>query len=148
MAMLHVRMISLDFFGISKVVTSPIPLDRINLKKESNGFRAANRISRKDIRKRYWLRYFWVKHLFWWNDDCLRFFWRMSNGRNVKSQFASCLVIPSLTKTSPAWDVQSCYGKTLGTSKLVQEICETSSDNPAFFLMICIIVSCTHVSYM
>ena len=49
MAMLHVRMISLDFFGISKVVTSQIPWDRINLKKESNGFRAANRVSRKEI---------------------------------------------------------------------------------------------------
>ena len=37
------------FFGISKVVTSQIPWDRINLKKESNGFRAANRVSGKEI---------------------------------------------------------------------------------------------------
>lgn len=156
----------------------------------------------------------------------------MATGRNVKSQYSSCLVIPSLTQTSPAWVVQSCYGKTLETSKLVQEfsttclvclilkspwiisapvgigvpvrflsdrwfsdivgcrkaywvifhnpcltnivlfracststekihetfwyvfvgvsskICETSLDNPAFFSMICIIVSCTHVSYL
>ena len=42
MAMLDVRMISLDFLGISKVFTSQILW-------ESNGFRTANQVSIKGI---------------------------------------------------------------------------------------------------
>ena len=79
---------------------------------------------------------FLVKHLFWWNENCLRLFFgdRAKDGRKgetdmQKSRCSSCQSIPSLTKEprtlTPAWNVQSCRGKTLETSKLVQEFSTT-----------------------
>ena len=129
-------MISL-FFGISKVVTSQIPQDRINFKRKAIGLGAPSGFYKGDIldaKGTGWGFFGKASILVKWELSQAFFGDRAKDGRKgetdmQKSRCSSCQSIPSLTKEprtlTPAWNVQSCRGKTLETSKLVQEFSTT-----------------------